>query len=70
MVRSPLEICRDTSTMELEMIGPMPGTVIRRSHAGFFLHQACDVGGQAVDAGVKPAPVARRVIDDAHHPRR
>jgi hypothetical protein len=30
-----------------------------------FLHQTRDVGGQAVDALVKPAPVARQVLDSA-----
>jgi hypothetical protein len=52
--------------MALEMIGPMPGTVIRRSHAGSFSTKLA-IGGQAFDALVKPAPVALQALDDAHH---
>jgi len=35
-----------------------------------FLHQARDLGGQVFDVVVKPAPVARQILDNAHHARR
>src|SRR5215510_5511036 len=57
---SPVPIA---ATVTLEMIGPMPGTVIRRSHAG-----SCST--KLAMSFVKPAPVPGQILDEAHHARR
>jgi hypothetical protein len=46
------------ATVALEMIGPMPGTVITRPQpASLEAGQRCDFGGDLLDALIEPAPV-------------
>jgi hypothetical protein len=51
-----------SATIALEMIGPMPGTVISRSQA--------DHARETLDTLIQPAPVFRQTLDDAQHARR
>jgi hypothetical protein len=61
--------CRLPATMALEMIGPMPGTVIRRWHAGSLCTKlAMSANKPSMRSSSRP-PVARQLLDDAHHAR-
>jgi hypothetical protein len=51
----------------LEMIGPIPGTVIKRSQASSFLTSAPDFLGDIVDPGVELLTVLRQIFDHVRH---
>src|SRR6267142_1672044 len=59
---SPVPIA---ATMALEMIGPMPGTVISRSQP--LTSQRFDLAGGTLNARVQAAPVCRQIFEDAQH---
>jgi len=53
----------------LEMIGPMPGTLI--SHGAVVgLRELLDLGGYSRDALIEPTPVGGEVLHQMHHARR
>ena len=49
------------------MIGPMPGTLIRRSHPASRLASSSISPDNPLDALIKPAPVRGQFLDDTHH---
>ena len=51
------------ATIALEMIGPMPGTVISHSQPFFLTSQRLDLAGEGLNA----APVCRQVFEDVQH---
>src|SRR5262245_6296860 len=64
---SPLPI---PATIALEMIGPMPGTVISRSQPRLVLSQRLNLSRDVLDPPVEVMPVVGEVLDRADHARR
>src|SRR5262245_33631933 len=64
---SPLPI---PATVALEMIGPMPGTLISRTAPVVGMRELRNLGRYRLDTLIEPAPVASQALDDAHHARR
>jgi hypothetical protein len=64
---SPVTIA---ATIALEMIGPMPGTVISRRQPWSCRASSFNLAGKALDALVQPAPVSGQVLDHPQHARR
>ena len=58
------------ATIALEMIGPIPGTVISRSQPEILAGQNLDLFRQPVDALIELAPIASQILDDPYNPRR
>src|SRR5271156_4671537 len=61
---SPVPIA---ATMALEMIGPIPGTLISRSQPASWRATASISRDKPLDTLVEPAPVAGQTLDNPHH---
>src|SRR5215472_7505583 len=55
------------ATIALEMIGPMPGTLINRSQPASRRARGFDLPRQSLDPLIEPAPVAGQAFDHPHH---
>ena len=60
---APLPIA---ATIALEMIGPMPGTVISRSHAG-SAQASAPISLDRASMFIQPVPIVSQSLDDVQH---
>jgi hypothetical protein len=58
------------ATIALEMIGPMPGTLINRSQPASWRAMVSISFDKPLDPLIEPAPVAGQIFDNADHARR
>ena len=58
------------ATMALAMIGPTPGTLIRRWQASSRGHESLDLASHRIDALIEMMPVLHQAFDHVHHARR
>src|SRR5258706_2638368 len=58
---------RVAATIALEMIGPMPGTLISRSQPASWRAMASISLDERIDPLIEPAPVARQAFNHPHH---
>ena len=61
---APLPIA---ATIALEMIGPMPGTVMTLRQLSITLRQSLDLIGHGFNSLIELPPVTGKISNDAHH---
>ena len=66
LLRTPRR-CRIAATIALEMIGPMPGTVITlRQPSSLFA--SVSISSVTFNSFIELPPVTGKISDDAYHP--